>query len=266
MLMHPFQSLSIDFSPDSWVTCANRYDVDAFDKQQRACAYPCQQLNRYHVVKEPAGAPEVLSNGTVSLALKHKLACFDMLQRNLPAALILEDDAVLPLDLWGMMARVFLPASANIFWMGSYSRRTNVGTLSDHEPVHLAASTAPLSSHSGPISSQHAGGLIHVYRRSPAKFPTILGAVSYVMFASGARIVASEPVTPAADLPSPTSRVPAPISAQRAQVPPSPPPRTRGLTHRTARSPMVRALWTASMARACTSSARPQSSTDPRNG
>lgn len=200
MLMHPFQSLSIDFSPDSWVTCANRYDVDAFDKQQRACAYPCQQLNRYHVVKEPAGAPEVLSNGTVSLALKHKLACFDMLQRNLPAALILEDDAVLPLDLWGMMARVFLPASANIFWMGSYSRRINVGTLSDHEPVHLAASTAPLSSHSGPISSQHAGGLIHVYRRSPAKFPTILGAVSYVMFASGARIVASEPVTTAADI------------------------------------------------------------------
>ena len=188
----------------TWVTCANRPEVDEFTAAQRACAFPCQQLNRFHVplkgdsTKGPEGSPEFLSNGTVSLALKHKLACFDMLMRNLTAALILEDDAVLPVDLWGAMARVYLPPSAQIFWMGSYSRRTNVGTLSDHEPLQLTASKAPLSSNVGP-SSQH-GGPIPIYKRMSSKFPTILGAVAYVMFASGARIVASEPVTTAADI------------------------------------------------------------------
>ena len=182
----------------TWVTCANRYDVDALSTQQRACAFPCQQVNRFHIVKPATGAPDVLSNGTVSLALKHKLASFDMLQRNLSAALVLEDDAVLPLDLWGAMARVLLPPTAQIFWMGSYSRRTNVGTLADHRHVRLVSHAAPLSTHAGPSSGF--GGAIDVYRRDAGRFPVILGAVSYVVYASGARIVSSEPVTTAADI------------------------------------------------------------------
>ena len=78
-----------------------------FSRESLPCVNPCLQANRY-VVHDPAyfdrergwhGMP----NGTLSLALKHKLASLDMLARHLPSALIVEDDAMLPVHLWSAL-------------------------------------------------------------------------------------------------------------------------------------------------------------------
>ena len=54
------------------------------------------------------------SNGTMSLALKHQLAYRDILLCELPAALILEDDSVLPGDLWARLADFEVPSDAQV--------------------------------------------------------------------------------------------------------------------------------------------------------
>ncbi len=162
----------------TWVLCANRDAVNALTARQRACAYPCVQLNQWHARNSSTGEPLPLKNGTLSLALKHKLACYDMLERHLTAALILEDDAILPSDLWAQMARSQIPGDADVFWMGSYTRSKAWDTLKNH-PTALP------------------GTKIH---RRNMSVGGILGTTSYVMFASGARILLAEPVTTAADI------------------------------------------------------------------
>lgn len=171
------QLLQLGAADVTWVKCANRDDVNALTPQQRSCAYPCVQMNRYSEVNRTTGFAKTLSNGTVSLALKHKLAAWDILRRRIAAALILEDDAVLPPELWTWLMRLRPPPSCQLFWMGSYSKRTNVGTLSAHTRVGDS-----------------------VFRRNASMFPVILGAVSYVLYQSGAEIVAHEPVTTPADI------------------------------------------------------------------
>jgi hypothetical protein len=161
----------------TWVTCANRQDVDQLSPTLRACAYPCVQMNRFGQVNASTGEAIVLSNGTVSLALKHKLAAVDMYRRGLQMSLLLEDDATLPFNLWGRIAGLQMPGDMQIFWLGSYSRRSNVGTLRGHTPVSNG-----------------------IYLRNASLFPVILGAVAYMLTSSGARIVAAEPVTTAADV------------------------------------------------------------------
>lgn len=110
----------------TWVLCSNRNEVDALSPSQRECAYPCVQLGRYYDMNATTGNPIWLTNGTISLALKHKLAAWDMHERGVRHALMLEDDAILPPLLWPSLhylARV--PLHIDIFWMGSYSSRMN---------------------------------------------------------------------------------------------------------------------------------------------
>lgn len=89
----------------TFIMCANRDEVNELSPTMRACAYPCVQLNRYFEL-ESTGMPRRLSNGTVSLALKHKLAAWDLLERKLRCALVLEDDAMLPADLFRHLEHV----------------------------------------------------------------------------------------------------------------------------------------------------------------
>lgn len=171
------QLMQLGAADVTWLTCANRDDVSALDASMRACAYPCVQLNRYVDVNKTTFHANALSNGTVSLAIKHKMAAWDIVRRRLSAALVLEDDAVLPPDLWQRMVNLHPPPSCQLFWMGSYSKRTNVGTLSQHTRVGD-----------------------NVYKRNASMFPVILGAVAYVLYHDGAALVASEPVTTPADI------------------------------------------------------------------
>ena len=61
--------------------------------------------------------------GTLSLALKHQMVYYDVVQRKLPSALVLEDDALLPQDLWELYAAICLPTDAGVFFLGSYAER-----------------------------------------------------------------------------------------------------------------------------------------------
>ena len=115
----------------TWVLCGNRDEIEAFSPALRRCVYPCVQLNMLNMRPKwplrPSTQP--MSNGTLSLALKHKLAASHILTRRLPCALLLEDDAVLPwrrADMfWRALARIAaLDASVpmDIFWLGSVRR------------------------------------------------------------------------------------------------------------------------------------------------
>ena len=102
----------------TWVICANAAEVRALDDERRRCVHPCLR----------GGKGGLLSNGTLSLALKHRIASTDLLRRNLPSALVFEDDATVPPDLWSQMHRYrSLPTDAAIFYVGvaiDRSRRT----------------------------------------------------------------------------------------------------------------------------------------------
>ena len=144
-----------------------------------------------------------LPNGTLSLALKHRLAHADALRRGLPAALILEDDAVLPAGFWVALTQALrpIPSDASLYFVGSYSRSTNPKlTLSNSPLVHRDAVDDPSTA-------------VSLHRRlngTDAPKPHILGTVAYVLFARGARHLGVQPIRAEADvdlsLLTPTSR------------------------------------------------------------
>ena len=203
------QLASLNARDVTWILCANKLEVDAMGPKMRACAYPCVQLNRYFAMNKTTNEPEAhgnsyidfLSNGTVSLALKHKIAAFDIMRRKLDCALILEDDAVLPPTLFASLDYVAkLPerlkdrGGIDLFWMGSYSSRKNVGTLIDHEPISMPYDAKTRQAKTDPVLD------IKLRKRNATRFPPIFGAVGYVLFSPAADLVASEPVTTAADI------------------------------------------------------------------
>ena len=166
----------------TWVVCVNRDDVRNFTVWQRRCVHPCFRVTRYqpHMDPENASSPATdISNGTLSLVLKHRLAMWDMLRRSLPAALLLEDDAQFPpvtppygSSLWDKLALYKLPPDAGIFFVGSYAAtRTAVGTLGHppHQLVEGTPRTAPL------------------WRRNMSAFPMAIGSTAYMLLPRGAR-------------------------------------------------------------------------------
>jgi hypothetical protein len=124
-----------------------------------------------------------LTNGTLSLALKHQLAYLDIIHRALPKALILEDDSVLPPDLWGALDAYLriIPADAHIFYAGSYSPNPRGGSLRDADVVGRAAMDVK--------SRWLAPPTLHV--RTPWQTngtrPAIVGSNAYIVTLSGAR-------------------------------------------------------------------------------
>ena len=128
-----------------------------------------------------------LPNGTLSLALKHRLAHRDIWRRRLPRALVIEDDVVLPPVLPSSLGRYLdlLPADASLFYVGSYSRSTN--------PRLTLASLPPLPGASPPIHRRLN------FTTSPNP-PYILGTVAYVVLARGAGALGSQPIRAEADV------------------------------------------------------------------
>lgn len=171
----------------TWVECFNRDHAANLTRAALDCLYPCTTFQR-----------TIMSNGTLSLAVKHRLAAFDIMNRNLSAALVLEDDAALPFDLWSQLARVHLPSDAAILHLGSYSVRSTIGTLSFRHGAgchtRMEESGAPL------LSSVHKMQKpIEVWRRNFSCFPTVFGTVAYVLLARGARKHARGPITAPSD-------------------------------------------------------------------
>lgn len=106
-------------SPDVTVVwCANKEDVEALSNESMECLHPRYVITSFS--RNPSGAffnaardyrsnKLRLFNGTLSLALKHRIAYRDMLQRWLRSALILEDDATVSPDLWTTLSAYQVP-------------------------------------------------------------------------------------------------------------------------------------------------------------
>ena len=170
----------------TFIECANREDVAALSAEERMCVHP-----RYFRM-DLRGIPEELSNGTLSLSLKHALAYFDVVHRDLPAALVLEDDAMVPASLWRQLAAYHVPCDASIFWLSAY--RNNMGTFSlagaAFRPVQPSAEAVHIPD--GPT----------IYRRleNNSEYPVIISAAGYIIFARGARLMMTHPVYAPADV------------------------------------------------------------------
>lgn len=168
-------------APDlTFVLCADASDVGSLDIAARQCLHPSYTRTRW----SPASGQ--LSNGTLSLALKHRLAHWDMLHRRMPAALVIEDDAFLPANLWDQIAEYHVPTDAHLFFLGSYSPNKN---------PRMTLSSAP----SLTWPHHRKDKALTVHRREAVKEPLIIGTVAYVVFASGARLL-QRPVYAEADV------------------------------------------------------------------
>ena len=182
------------------VLCADADAVAALSPAAYSCVHPSYTRTSW----SPAGRTR-LPNGTLSLALKHRLAHFDIARRQLPAAVVLEDDAVVRPSLPSLLARYLaaLPADAALFFLGSYSRSTNPRlTLADLPTVATASPAAPLGASSAEAGSSRAPLAIH-RRLNGSAFPRpphILGTVGYLVLGRGAAALAAQPVRAESDV------------------------------------------------------------------
>ena len=144
----------------TFVLCADSDEVARLSPVQRHCLHPAYARTSW----SPAAGR--LSNGTLSLALKHRLAHRDILHRKLSAALVIEDDALLPSDIWTQLARFRIPSDADLFFLGSYSKNPN---------PRMTLSASP-----------HVRGTAPAVHKRNRTAPFILGTVAYIVFARGA--------------------------------------------------------------------------------
>ena len=169
----------------TWVLCANRDDVARLDGATRQCVHPFYVPHPWSRRGDPLRPSAwAMANGTLSLALKHQLAAWDIVRRRLPASLVLEDDAMVPPNLWSRLAELEAPADADVFYLGSYSSRSHVGTLQSEPLVVPATSVA---------------GRTAVHRRTNGTTPLLLGTNAYILFARAAAALVA-PVRAEADI------------------------------------------------------------------
>ena len=166
----------------TWVLCCSKeqYEAELTD-QQRFCIHPCVADNFWNPTRKP------IANGTISLAMKHKAAYIDMMDRNLSSALVLEDDAHLQPDIWGHLKSVRLPANATVYYVGSYTQNDN------------SFGAGPPHSRHAMLPGQHPTGL-SVHERNNSLWPAILGSVGYVIYPPGALVLGERPIIAAADI------------------------------------------------------------------
>lgn len=171
--------LAIGAADVTFVLCAAVEEVSRLEAARLRCVHPHYSRTRW------SSASGRLSNGTLSLALKHRIAHWDIYKRGLSTALVIEDDAYLPSDLWLQISRYHVPADAHLFFLGSYSRNTS---------PHMTLSSAPQT-----LPPNKENGSLLVHRRQGGVEPLILGTVAYIVFARGAAVL-QRPVFAEADV------------------------------------------------------------------
>ena len=116
----------------TFVNCANKEDVQMLAPSDRSCLHPKLHRHQFQIKSQQTE----LANGTLSLAIKHYLAYFDILRRRLPLALVLEDDAEWPRQISSLLARYRMPCDADIFYLSSYFRSNRAHSCGENgDPV-----------------------------------------------------------------------------------------------------------------------------------
>lgn len=190
----------------TFVLCADADAIATLDPATYHSLHP--QYTRTHW--SPATRTR-LPNGTLSLALKHRIAHYEIWRRGFDSALVIEDDAVLSPSLPAALAQyvAILPRDASLFFVGSYSRSRNPRlTLAEMPPVAASSSSS--------------GEALALHRRlsgtTAARPPYILGTVAYLVTYRGALHLGRLPVRAEADvdlsLLSPTHQCGAPLVEQ----------------------------------------------------
>ena len=208
----------------TWVLCANRDDVKEFTPTTRACLHPEYIPHPWARKGDPARPKSfAMANGTLSLALKHQLAAWDVVRRRLPSAIVLEDDATVPPDLWRRLADfVSIPKDADIFYLGSYSSRPSVGTLNS-EPVVVdgggraigigggsgrgravggsssSSTAAPTTASAPAVTLTPPASRVAIHVRQNGSHPLLIGTNAYIVFAKAASALI-KPVRAEADI------------------------------------------------------------------
>lgn len=165
------------------IECANADTVAALSARERACIHPEGQPTRF----QPATHVDPLkANGTLSLAIKHALAYADLLSRPAAhAALMLEDDAMVPTSLWQSLAPYRVPCDAGIFWLSAYRQDMRIKALGG-----MMGRRKPLVE----SSDRHAD----VHRHDSPN--TIISTAGYLFFRSAARTMLSQPIRAPSDV------------------------------------------------------------------
>lgn len=100
------------------VLCADAAELRCLDATRLGCLHPTALRRDWHNASARHG--QLLAFGTLSLALKHKLAVADAARRGLHAALVVEDDVTMRKDLWEVL-HTPLPADAEIAFVGRHA-------------------------------------------------------------------------------------------------------------------------------------------------
>ena len=175
----------------TWLLCANRENVENLSFQSRQCLI---QLT-------PSHRSMLNSNGTISLAIKHLLAYADIRSRNLTAALVLEDDAAVPANLWALLAEPFgtIPPDAEIFWLGGGHRNANFDHHKRLNDTFYCGDANRVRVLSGSPTNR-LNGTYCVYERKFSMPPIFIAAHAYIMTRRGAQSWRGWPVRAPADL------------------------------------------------------------------
>jgi len=184
----------------TFVHCINKQDVAAFSAEDRECLHPCYAVSAWTWVDDNRQL-KPLHNGTLSLALKHKLVYFDVLRRQLHAALVLEDDAIVPPSLWSRLQSSTWPPDASLVYLGSYG---GFEGLRSHPPYQANNS---LTTRGMPLH-------LPLHRRDLTQSPKLIGAIGYMVFRRGAAQL-HQPVMVPADLGISLSVHPRPFTEAR---------------------------------------------------
>ena len=160
------------------IACVGSEEVASFDDHQRACLHPYYAKTQY-VSKQTPGR---LSNGTLSLSIKHAIAYLDMTRRGLHAILMLEDDAMVPGGIWDRLRAYHLPCDASLFWLSSYYFMMRIDGREHGRDVPIPG----------------VGGAPRVFRRVEGS--KIVSAAAYVITRKGATTMLSQPILAEADV------------------------------------------------------------------
>ena len=159
------------------VHCANREDIVELPPLKVHCLHPRMAPTVY------AKAQPELVAGTLSLAVKHTIAMYDVLRRHLRCGAILEDDAFLH-PRFGIELNSYLPdipVDAAVFYLGSYSR------------IHGTFRQGHRDQGWPQVPNTHPNTTLYMRNNSGG----ILGGIGYIIFERGARAIVRPIVAPA---------------------------------------------------------------------